>query len=151
MDGQVMTTVRHPTLLIVEDDPALQKQIKWSLDRFESVAAADRETALSQFRRYTPPVVTMDLGLPPDPDSVSEGFRLLEQLLETSPDVKIIVLTGQNGQANALRAVALGAYDFVAKPFEPDVLTLIIERALRLSELQRENRRLQTLQRPDAL
>jgi two-component system NtrC family response regulator len=146
-----MTTARHPTLLIVEDDPALQKQIKWSLDRFESVAAADRETALSQFRRHGPPVVTMDLGLPPDPDSVSEGFKLLEQLLEAAPDVKVIVLTGQNGQANALRAVALGAYDFLAKPFDPDVLTLIIERALRLSELQRENRRLQTLQQPDAL
>jgi two-component system NtrC family response regulator len=151
MGKQVMSTARHPTLLIVEDDPALQKQIKWSLDRFESVAAADRETALSQFRRHAPPVVTMDLGLPPDPDSVSEGFRLLEQLLEADPDVKIVVLTGQNGQANALRAVALGAYDFLAKPFDPDVLTLIIERALRLSELQRENRRLQTLQQPDAL
>lgn len=146
-----MTTVRHPTLLIVEDDPALQKQIKWSLDRFESVAASDCETALSQFRRHAPSVVTMDLGLPPDPDSVSEGFNLLEQLLEIDPDAKIIVLTGQNGQANALRAVALGAYDFLAKPFDPDVLTLIIERAFRLSELQRENRRLQALRNHDAL
>lgn len=138
-------------LLIVEDDLALQKQIKWSLDSFESVTAADREAALVQQRRHQPAVVTMDLGLPPDPDSVSEGFRLLEQLLAADPGVKVIVLTGQNDQANALRAVAMGAYDFLAKPFEPEVLRLTIERAMRLAELQAENRRLQALALPDAL
>jgi two-component system NtrC family response regulator len=140
-----------PPLLIVEDDLALQKQIKWSLDRFETVTASDRESALLQFRRHQPAVVTMDLGLPPDPDSVSEGFKLLEQMLAIDPTVKVIVLTGQNDQSNALRAVALGAYDFLAKPFDPDVLTLTIERAWRLSELQAENRRLQSLHQPDAL
>ncbi len=138
-------------LLIVEDDLALQKQIKWSLDRFETVTASDRESALLQFRRHQPAVVTMDLGLPPDPDSVSEGFKLLEQMLAIDPTAKVIVLTGQNDQANALRAVALGAYDFLAKPFDPDVLTLTIERAWRLYELQTENRRLQSLHQPDAL
>jgi two-component system NtrC family response regulator len=138
-------------LLIVEDDLALQKQIKWSLDRFESVTASDRETALLQVRRHQPAVVTMDLGLPPDPDSVSEGFKLLEQMLDIDPAIKVIVLTGQNDQANALRAVALGAYDFLAKPFEPDVLNLTIERAYRLAELQAENRRLQALHQPDAM
>jgi two-component system, NtrC family, response regulator len=140
-----------PPLLIVEDDLALQKQIKWSLDRFESVTADDRESALVQLRRHQPTVVTMDLGLPPDPDSVSEGFKLLEQMLAIDPAVKVIVLTGQNDQANALRAVALGAYDFLAKPFEPEVLSLTIERAQRLAELQAENRRLQSLHQPDAL
>ncbi|MBI3368192.1 MAG: PEP-CTERM-box response regulator transcription factor [Burkholderiales bacterium] len=138
-------------LLIVEDDLALQKQIKWSLDRFESVTASDRESALAQFRRHQPTVVTMDLGLPPDPDSVSEGFKLLQQLLEADANVKVIVLTGQNDQANAVRAVALGAYDFLAKPFEPEVLALTIDRAYRFSELQAENRRLQALYQPDAL
>ena len=138
-------------LLIVEDDLALQKQIKWSLDRFESVTASDRESALVQLRRYQPAVVTMDLGLPPDADSVSEGFRLLEQMLAADPAVKVIVLTGQNAQAHALRAVALGAYDFLAKPFEPEVLTLTVERAFRVAELQAENRRLQALHQPDAL
>ncbi len=138
-------------LLIVEDDLALQKQIKWSLDRFETVTASDRESALLQFRRHQPAVVTMDLGLPPDPDSVSEGFKLLEQMLAIDPTAKVIVLTGQNDQTNALRAVALGAYDFLAKPFDPDVLTLTIERAWRLYELQTENRRLQSLHQPDAL
>ena len=140
-----------PPLLIVEDDLALQKQIKWSLDRFESVTASDRETALVQLRRYNPSVVTMDLGLPPDADSVSEGFKLLEQVMAFDPDIKVIVLTGQNDQANALRAVAMGAYDFFAKPFEPELLNLTVERAFRLFELQAENRRLQALHQPDAL
>ena len=138
-------------LLIVEDDSALQKQIKWSMDRYESVTAGDREAALVQLRRHEPPVVTMDLGLPPDADSVSEGFRLLEQILAADPDTKVIVLTGQNDQANALRAVELGAYDFFAKPFEPELLALTVDRAFRLHELQKENRRLRAMHQPDAL
>jgi len=144
-------SAKAPQLLIVEDDLALQKQIKWSLDQFESVTANDRESALLQFRRHSPAVVTMDLGLPPDPDSVSEGFKLLEQLLKADQNVKVIVLTGQNDQSNALRAVALGAYDFFAKPFDPDLLGLTIARAFRLAELQAENQRLQLLHQPDAL
>jgi two-component system NtrC family response regulator len=139
------------SLLIVEDDLALQKQIKWSVDKFESVTANDRDSAMVQLRRHSPAVVTMDLGLPPDADGVSEGFRLLEQILTVEPDTKVIVLTGQNDQANALRAVALGAYDFFAKPFEPDLLNLTIERAFRMFELQKENRRLQSMYQPDAL
>ena len=138
-------------LLIVEDDLALQKQIKWSLDRFDCVTASDRESALVQFRRHQPAVVTMDLGLPPDPDSTSEGFKLLGQLLDLDPNIKVIVLTGQNDQSNALRAVAAGAYDFFAKPFEPELLALTIDRAYRMFELQSENRRLQTQQQTDAL
>jgi two-component system NtrC family response regulator len=138
-------------LLVVEDDLALQKQIKWALDRFDVVTASDRESALVQFRRHQPAVITMDLGLPPDPDSVSEGFRLLGQLLDLDPDVKVIVLTGQNDQSNALRAVAVGAYDFFAKPFEPELLALTIDRAYRMFELQSENRRLQSIHQSDAL
>lgn len=146
-----MTSEKTRSLLIVEDDLALQKQIKWSLDRFESVTANDRESALLQLRKNMPAVVTMDLGLPPAADSVSEGFRLLEQIMAFDPDIKVIVLTGQNDQVNALRAVAMGAYDFFAKPFEPELLNLTVERAFRLFELQAENRRLQALQQPDAL
>ena len=146
-----MSVEKTRALLIVEDDLALQKQIKWSLDRFESVTANDRESALVQLRRHLPAVVTMDLGLPPDADSVSEGFKLLEQILAVDPDTKVIVLTGQNDRANALRAVALGAYDFFAKPFEPELLNLTVERAFRLAELQAENRRLQEMYQPDAL
>jgi two-component system NtrC family response regulator len=146
-----MTSQNSHILLIVEDDLALQKQIKWSLDRFDSVTANDRESALVQLRKSRPAVVTMDLGLPPDADSVSEGFRLLEQTIAFDPDIKVIVLTGQNDQANALRAIAMGAYDFFAKPFEPELLNLTVERAFRLFDLQAENRRLREVHQPDAL
>jgi len=146
-----MSSENAAQLLIVEDDLALQKQIKWSLDQIESVAADDRESALNQLRRHAPPVVTMDLGLPPDADGSAEGFALLEQMLVAAPDTKVIVLTGQNAQDNALRAVAMGAYDFLAKPFEPEILALTVQRALRLHELQAENRRLQAMRQPDAL
>jgi len=146
-----MTAEKSLGLLIVEDDLALQKQIKWSLDRFESVTAHDRDSALVQLRRSAPAVVTMDLGLPPDPDAVSEGFALLEQIMAADPRVKVIVLTGQNDQANALRAIELGAYDFLAKPFEPEMLNLIVERAFRLFQLQAENERLRAFQQPDSL
>ena len=146
-----MSTEKSRPLLIVEDDPALQKQLRWSFDQFETLTAGDRESALAQIHRHAPPVVTMDLGLPPDADSVSEGFRLLEQILSAAPETKVIVLTGQNDRANALRAIGLGAYDFFAKPFEPELLALTIERAFRLYDLQQENRRLQDMQHPAAL
>jgi len=146
-----MSSEKLRPLLIVEDDPALQKQIRWAFDQYETLTAGDRESALVQVRRHMPPVVTMDLGLPPDADSVSEGFKLLEQMLSIAPETKVIVLTGQNDRANALRAVALGAYDFFAKPFEIEMLGLTIERAYRLYELQQENNRLQLMQQPDVL
>lgn len=146
-----MSADKLPHLLIVEDDRALQKQLRWAFDQYETLTADDRESALAQIRRHQPPVVTMDLGLPPDPDSVSEGFRLLEEILSLAPETKVIVLTGQNDRSNALRAVALGAYDFFAKPFEVEMLGLTIERAYRLYELQRENKRLQSMHQPDVL
>ena len=136
-------------LLIIEDDPSLQKQMCWAFDKFETLAAADRESALAHVRRHEPPVATMDLGLPPDPDSVTEGFKLLEEILVLAPDTKVIVLTGQNDRSNALRAIALGAYDFFAKPFEPEMLALTVDRAFRLHDLQQENRRLQSMRQPD--
>jgi two-component system NtrC family response regulator len=145
-----MTEKRRP-LLVVEDDLALQKQMKWALSDYEVALAADRESALSQLRRIEPAVVTMDLGLPPAADDTSEGFATLQQILSLAPDTKVIVLTGQNDRDNALKAIALGAYDFYAKPFEPDVLTLMIDRAYRLHELQEENRRLRDAQPPAAL
>jgi len=146
-----MSSEKLPNLLIVEDDRALQKQMRWAFDQYETLTADDRESALAQIRRYQPPVVTMDLGLPPDADSVSEGFKLLEEILTFAPDTKVIVLTGQNDRSNALRAIALGAYDFFAKPFEIEMLGLTIDRAYRLHELQRENKRLQSMQQPDVL
>ena len=138
-------------LLIVEDDLALQKQMQWSLDAYASVTAQDLESAMLQVRRHLPAVVTMDLGLPPDSENVSVGFALLGQILAFDADIKVIVLTGQNDQANALRAVAMGAYDFFAKPFAPELLALTIERAFRVCDLQRENRRLQAMHQPEVM
>ncbi|MDR1935649.1 MAG: PEP-CTERM-box response regulator transcription factor [Candidatus Accumulibacter sp.] len=146
-----MNAEKPRPLLIVEDDPALQKQLRWAFDQYETLTAGDRESALVSIRRHRPPVVTMDLGLPPDADSVSEGFKLLEDTLALAPETKVIVLTGQNDRGNALRAVALGAYDFFAKPFEIDMLGLTIERAYRLYDLQQENIRLRLMHQPDVL
>ncbi len=146
-----MSSPKRRPLLIVEDDPALQKQMRWAFDKYETVVADDRDGAIAQLRRHEPAVVTMDLGLPPKPDDPTEGLRLLEEMLVLAPDTKVIVLTGQNDRTNALKAVGLGAYDFFAKPFEPELLGLTIERAYRLHELQEENRRLAAAQQPSAM
>lgn len=136
----------RPILLMVEDDMGLQKQMRWSFDRYEVIFAQDREGAIAQLRRHEPRVMTLDLGLPPDPDSPAEGFRTLEQVLGLAPSTKVIALTGQNDRANAVRAIGMGAYDFFAKPFEADVLGLVIDRAFRLADLEIENRRLRDSQ-----
>src|SRR5437764_8528832 len=145
-----MSEARRP-LLIVEDDPALQKQMCWAFDEYDTIVAGDRESAVASIRRHEPPVVTMDLGLPPRPDDPTEGLQLLEEVHALSPDTKVIVLTGQNDRANALRAISLGAYDFCEKPFEPALLGLMLERAFRVHDLQEENRRLQSLQQAPAM
>jgi two-component system NtrC family response regulator len=133
---------QRPTLLMVEDDPGLQKQMRWSFDRYNVVFADSREAAIAQLRRHEPAVVTLDLGLPPDPDTPNEGFRTLEEILSLAPATKVIALTGQNDRSNALKAIGMGAYDFFAKPFEPEILGLVLDRAFRLADLERENRRL---------
>ncbi|HQU47809.1 MAG TPA: PEP-CTERM-box response regulator transcription factor [Casimicrobiaceae bacterium] len=137
--------------MIVEDDPALQKQMQWAFDKHETVVASDRDTAIAQLRRYEPAVVTLDLGLPPHPDAPTEGLALLDEIHALAPDTKVIVLTGQDDRANALKAIALGAYDFCPKPFEPEILSLTIERAFRVHELQEENRRLQAMHQVPAM
>lgn len=129
-------------LLIIEDDLGLQKQLRWNFDAYEVLVAADRESALAQVRRYEPSVVTMDLGLPPDPDGSTEGLATLQQILALAPDTKLIVLTGNQDHANALKAIEMGAYDFHQKPFDPAMLGLIVERAFYLHALQQENRNL---------
>jgi len=130
-------------LLIVEDDPGLQGQLRWSFENFEVEVAADRNTALAQLRRFEPSVVTLDLGLPPDPGGTSEGFATLEEILALAPDTKVIVVTGHNDRNNAVRAIGLGAYDFYEKPIDPDLLNLILERAARLYHLEQQNRQLE--------
>jgi two-component system, NtrC family, response regulator len=138
-------------LLIIEDDPALLTQMTWAFEQYAPVRAGEREEALAQIRRHRPSVVTMDLGLPPRPDEPTEGFQLLQDILAIAPDTKVIVLTGQNDHANALKAVGLGAYDFYSKPFQPELLALMIERAFRLHALQAENRKLLARRTPGVL
>ena len=133
---------KEKKLLIVEDDPGLQSQLRWSFEEYEIGLADDRESARVQLRRLEPPVVTLDLGLPPDPGGVSEGFATLEQILSLAPDTKVIVVTGHNDMSNAVRAIGMGAYDFYEKPIDPDLLSLVVERAARLHSLEQENRRL---------
>jgi len=129
-------------LLVVEDDPGLRSQLRWCFEGFEVLQAEDRQTAMDQVRRHSPAIVTLDLGLPPDPANASEGLKALEEILAVRPETKVIVVTGSDDRANALRAVALGAYDFYQKPVDADALRLIVERAYRLYDLEQENRRL---------
>ncbi len=129
-------------LLIVEDDPGIQSQLRWCFENYEVIAAGDRETAIAELRRHEPPVVLQDLGLPPDESGVSEGFATLTEILTLAPHTKVIVVTGHGDQSNAVKAVALGAYDFYEKPVDFDVLQLIVDRAYHIHELEEENRRL---------
>ena len=133
-------------LLIVEDDLGLQKQLRWNFDAYDVLVAGDRESALAHVRRHEPAVITMDLGLPPDPDGATEGFAILQQILSLAPDTKIIVLSGNQDRENAVKAISLGAYDFHQKPFDPEMLALVVERAFYLHALQQDNRRMMQVQ-----
>ena len=130
------------SLLIVDDDPGLQKQLRWCFEDYDVTVVGDREEALAAMARKPAAVVTLDLGLPPDPANASEGLRALDEILELAPRTKVVVVTGNDDREVAVRAVAQGAYDFYEKPVDPDVLRLIVERAFRLSELEEENARL---------
>jgi two-component system NtrC family response regulator len=131
-----------PKLLIIEDDPGLQAQLKWAYEDFEVFIAGDRATALALLRAEEPPVVTLDLGLPPDPDGTSEGFAVLEAIMTLKPDTKVIVASGHGARESALRAIQHGAYDFYPKPVDIDALGLIVRRALHLHRIEAENRML---------
>ena len=132
-------------LLVVEDNPGLQKQLKWTFEGYEVYVAGDRESAIEQLEKSRAPVVTLDLGLPPDPANATEGLAALEQIFSINPHTKIIVVTGNDDRENALKAISLGAYDFYQKPVDPDILGLIVDRAYNLYELEEDNRKLAQL------
>jgi len=136
-----------PKLLIVEDDAGLQRQLRWAYDDYEVVVAGDRREAIDAMRADEPAVVTLDLGLPPDPDGVSEGFATLAEILRLKPDTKVIVASGHGARESALRAIAEGAWDFYQKPIDIDALGLIVARAFHVHALEEENRRLATASR----
>ena len=131
-------------LLVVEDDEGLQRQLKWAYDGYEVVCASDRAQAIEALRAREPAVVTLDLGLPPDPDGTGEGFATLAEILRLKPDTKVIVATGHGARESATRAIAMGAYDFYNKPVDIDELGLIVARAFHLHEIEEENRRLES-------
>ncbi len=135
-------TEAKPKLLVVEDDPGLQAQLKWAYEDFDVVIAGDRASALAALRSETPDVVTLDLGLPPDPDGTSEGFAVLDEIMTLKPETKVIVASGHGARESALQAIARGAYDFYQKPVDIDAIGLIVRRALQLQQLEEENRKL---------
>src|SRR5919202_104155 len=129
-------------LLVVEDDEGLQRQLKWAYDGYQLVCAGTRAEAVDALRTHEPAVVTLDLGLPPDPDGTDEGFATLGEILRLKPDTKVIVATGHGARESAIRAIAMGAYDFYKKTVEIDELGLIVARAFHLHGIEAENRRL---------
>jgi len=129
-------------LLVVEDDPGLQTQLKWAYEDYEVLIAGDHDRAIELLRAEEPAVVTLDLGLPPDPDGIREGFRVLSAILEAKPDTKVIVVSGHGERASALTAIANGAWDFYQKPIDIEELGLIVRRAFHVRALEVENARL---------
>ena len=132
----------RPVLLVVEDDAALARQLRWAYEAYEVVVAGDRAAAIDALRLHEPAVVTLDLGLPPDPDGTSEGFATLRDILAAAPGTKVIVASGHGERASALQAIGDGAWDFYAKPIDIDALGLIVARAFHVHALEAENRRL---------
>jgi two-component system NtrC family response regulator len=139
-------TTDRPKLLVVEDDIGLQKQLKWCFDECEVLIASTRNEALTLLRRFEPPVVLQDLGLPPDAEGVGEGMQTLREILALAPQTKVIVVTGNNDRDNAVRSVSLGAYDFYQKPVDTEVLKLIVSRAFHMHALEEQNRQLKQAQ-----
>ncbi|WP_331344875.1 PEP-CTERM-box response regulator transcription factor [Cellvibrio sp. UBA7661] len=131
-----------PILLIVEDDAGLQSQLRWHFDQYETIVADNRQDAIAALRLHEASVIIQDLGLPPDEDGVDEGFKCIQDILRISPNSKVIVMTGKTDRDNALRAVAMGAYDFYQKPVDPNTLDLIVQRAFHIHELEDYNRRI---------
>src|ERR1700731_3869949 len=129
-------------LLLVDDDTGLLRQLRWAFSDHKVYPAGAREEAVDLIRREAIPVAILDLGLPPDPDGASEGLATLTEILAIAPATKVIIATGNETREHALRAIALGAYDFYQKPIDIDVLRLIVSRAEHMFELEAENRRL---------
>jgi two-component system NtrC family response regulator len=132
-------------VLLVEDDVGLQKQMRWALSPYAVEIAGSRAEAIEKVLSTSFRVVILDLGLPPDENGASEGLRALAEILGAAPKIKVIVASGNVERANAVRAVANGAFDFIAKPIDGEVLKLVIGRAIRMSELEEENTHLREL------
>ncbi|HEX7872085.1 MAG TPA: PEP-CTERM-box response regulator transcription factor [Sphingobium sp.] len=131
----------RPKLLIVEDDAGLQRQLRWSYDEYQLFIAGSREEAIAILRAESPAVVTLDLGLPPDPDGVTEGFATLAEIVKIAPETKVVVASGHGERDSALRSIAEGAWDFYQKPLDLDSLRHIVARAFHVHRLETEHAR----------
>ena len=130
-----------PVLLIVEDDDALCTQYRFALHEEYSVRfAKNRAQAMKQVAASKPAIITVDLGLPPHIDTADEGLELLRELLAAEALAKVIVITGSNDRANALKALRLGAFDYLLKPVDLDQLRVVLQRATYLAEVDAELR-----------
>jgi len=133
--------LRKQKLLIVDDDEDLRTQMKWALTADYNVyLAEDRQSAIAIINKEQPAVVTLDLGLPPNPAGVEEGFAILDHILDNYSHTKVIIITGRGEKEHALRAVEKGAYDFFYKPIQLDELKVVLRRAFHVSQLEHEQR-----------
>jgi len=129
-----------PKLLIVDDEEAIRSQMQWALnDEYEVFLAEDRATALAQMQRERPSLIALDLGLPPAPRGAEEGLKTLGEILAVDRQTKVVVITGNQDSANALKAIEQGAFDFFAKPADLQEVRVVLKRAALLSNLEREN------------
>ena len=133
--------MKKPSLLLVDDDPLIAESLAFALaEDYDVTRAAERAGAVERLRAgLKPDLALIDLGLPPVAHLPNEGFKLIGDLLAHAPQVRILVLTGQNEESNARRARALGAADFVPKPCEPDFLRSVLARVHRAGTLERPN------------
>ena len=131
-------------ILIIDDEEDIRTQMKWALSPdYEVLEAEDRPSALAIFDGGPPPLVTLDLGLPPHSQAVEEGFRLLDEILQRDGGTKVIVITGREERQHALDAIARGAYDYFSKPIEIEELKITLRRALHVHQLEKEHKELQ--------
>jgi two-component system NtrC family response regulator len=138
--------------LIVEDELGIQRQLKWLFaEQYSVVEAGDRRSAITAVRRFQPTIVMLDLGLPPSPDTTLEGMSTLQEILQLAPRTKVIVLTGNSTKDAAVNAIGLGAYDFYQKPVDPDIIRLVVDRAIRLADLEAEHHQLVQIKRKTPL
>src|ERR1700722_489292 len=141
----------NPKLLIVDDDEEIRTQMKWALAKdYEVSLAEDRSSAVETFRAAQPPVVLLDLGLPPHPGSPEEGLAALSELLAQDRLVKVVIVSGQGEKENALRAIGSGAYDFLSKPVDMEELKFLLKRCFQFVQLEKEYAQMQQLVHGDS-
>ncbi len=130
----------HPTILIIDDDASLRRVLEYQLQEagYEVATAASGEEGLQRFGELAPQLVISDMQMPG-----MDGMQLLKAVKERSPETPVIIITAFGSVDVAVQAMKQGAYDYITKPFNRDELRLTVARALQLTSLTRENRRLQ--------